>query len=203
MSLEVEVTRDSCILMEDTEMWWDWQDKCWSCRTEVPASCFLFKTKKLGFYFHLNQLNKAKRKRRGGKKCFWWSAWQVVKSSDDFSVPSSCMQRKTNSCFCERVCHDPDGIMHPHISETTRQKTVHFAPALLLLAGGGEGNLKGFLWCLKQQTSQQRDKLCPCVQSCLCVSGEISTLPTDFVGSLINCCYCQFTAYPSCCLDPD
>lgn len=202
MSLEVEVTRDSCILMEDTEMWWDWQDKCWSCRTEVPASCFLFKTKKLGFYFHLNQL-KQKEKGEGGRNAFDDQRGRWSSLLKTFLFLHRACRGKPIAASVKGYAMTQMGSCTPTSPKPLDRKLCILLLHCCYLRGGGEGNLKGFLWCLKQQTSQQRDKLCPCVQSCLCVSGEISTLPTDFVGSLINCCYCQFTAYPSCCLDPD
>jgi len=125
MSLEVEVTRDPCILLKDTGMWWDRQDKRWSCRTDMPA-CFLFKAGKTMLCFHSNQLNKTKRKRRGRKKCSWWSTWQVVKSCKELPVPSSCIQRKPIAASVKRFCHAPDGILQPHISETVRKKVAFF-----------------------------------------------------------------------------
>lgn len=72
---------------------------------------------------------------------------------------------EANCRFHEKVCHAPDGISQPHIPETTKKNPVHFSPALLLLALGGQGDLKGLLWYLKQHASQQLGDLHPHVQS--------------------------------------
>lgn len=92
-------------------------------------------------------------------------------------------------CFSEEVCRAPDGILQPHVAETTAEKTAFFS-CIVIACGGGESNLKGLLWSLNQQRSKQQRDLCPRVQSRLCASEETNTLPAGFVGSPINGCYC-------------
>lgn len=121
-------------------------------------------------------------------------------SSEDFSVPA-CTQRKPRAASVKRGAVPQMGSCSPTAPKPLQRKLL-FSPALLLLAGVGKQSER-LAVIFKAARSQQRGDLCPRVLSRLCASEETNPLAAGFVGSPVNCCYCQFTACPSCWLDSE